>query len=74
MNLDAPYFQRAINSFDIVLQTDNDYRQQAQWYKALALLGINNKKEAIAIFTSIVEKRSYNYTEAEEILKLKWER
>jgi len=74
MNLDAPYYQRAINAFDIVLQTDNDYRQQAQWYKALALLGINNKEEAIAIFNSIVENRSYNYMKAEEILKLKWER
>lgn len=71
LNLDGPYYTRAIAAFDTVLQTDNDYREQAQWYKALALLQIQQKEEATALLKTIVENKSYNYQNAEDILKLK---
>lgn len=70
LNLDGAYYQRAIKALDIVLETDNDFREQAQWYKALTLLKMNKKEEAIAIFESIVENKTFKYQQAEEILKL----
>jgi tetratricopeptide (TPR) repeat protein len=70
LNLDGAYYQRAVTALDIVLETDNDYREQAQWYKALTLLKMNQIKEATTLFETIAAQKTYNYKEAEEILKL----
>ncbi len=72
LNLDGAYYQRAITALDIVLETDNDYREQAQWYKALTLLKMNQIEEARTLFETIVAQQTFNYQQAEEILKLKW--
>ena len=71
LSSEAPLYSRAITAFDKVLATDNDYTQQAMWYKALALLEIQNKEEAFRILESIVANQSYNHKAAAEILKLK---
>jgi len=71
MNMETPYYQNAINSFETVLETDNDFREQANWYKGLALLQLNKKVAALIVFESIAEIKSFNYKKAEEILKLK---
>lgn len=71
LSSEAPLYSRAITAFDRVLATDNDYTQQALWYKALALLEIQNKVEAFQILETIVANKSYKHEAAAEILKLK---
>jgi tetratricopeptide (TPR) repeat protein len=66
-----PNFDKALQNFETVLKTDNDYQQQALWYKALILLKLNDKENAFKIFKSIVKSKSYNFKKAEEILDLK---
>lgn len=65
-----PNLEQAIQNFDAVLATDNDYRQQAEWYKALALLNSEKEEEATVLFKSIVAAKSYHYEKAASILKL----
>ncbi|MEM7085509.1 MAG: hypothetical protein AAF489_04960 [Bacteroidota bacterium] len=62
--------EQAIQNFDAVLATDNDYHQQSEWYKALALLKLEKKEEALTIFKRIVEAKNYQYEEAATILEL----
>ncbi|NND63915.1 MAG: hypothetical protein HKN48_12065 [Flavobacteriaceae bacterium] len=69
--MDNPNLTSAIESFDQVLATDNDYNEQALWYKALALLRIGNLKEAKNLLYEILENESYMYQDATEIVQLK---
>lgn len=65
-----PDLEKAVQNFDEVLTTDNDYHQQAEWYKALALLKMEKEEAAKVIFKKIVAAKNYQYEEAESILKL----
>ena len=71
LNLDAPYYQRAINKLDLVLETDNDFHEQALWYKALALLNTERKREAFDVLKLLVERNGYKAAQAEKILETK---
>jgi len=70
MAMHEPNLEQAVQNFNTVLATDNDYHQQAEWYKALALLKMEKKKEAKAIFERIVEAKNYQHVQAAFILKL----
>ncbi|MBT8255454.1 MAG: hypothetical protein KJO23_02850 [Bacteroidia bacterium] len=74
LSMEAPYFQRAVNSFDRVLETDNDFVQQARWYKALALIGMNKQSEAQPLLKEIVANEAYNHQQAAELLTINWKR
>jgi len=65
-----PDLDKAIRSFDEVLATDNDYHQQAEWYKALALLKMENEEEALILLRRIVAAKNYQHEAAAAILKL----
>jgi len=65
-----PDLEQAIQNFDSVLATDNDYHQQAEWYKALALLKLEKEEQAEVIFERIVATKSYQHEQAAAILKL----
>jgi tetratricopeptide (TPR) repeat protein len=67
-----PNLDLAIQNFNSVLESDNDYHQQALWYKGLALLQLNKRAEAMRIFKVISESRSYNFEKADLILKTKF--
>lgn len=67
----APDFEKAIQNFDTVLKTDNDYNQQAQWYRGLAHLRVEAFDDAMEAFQHIVENKSYKYQSAEKLLSLK---
>lgn len=71
LEVEAPDYQAALNNFETVLQSDNDYTQQATWYKGLLLLKLGKNEEAISVFENIVEAQTYHYQKAEEILKKK---
>jgi len=71
--LDSPNYTKALENFEVVLKTDNDYHQQALWYKGLTLLELDKREDALDIFSLIVTSKSYNYLKAEEILNLKIE-
>lgn len=71
MSQKEPNLEQAVQHFEEVLATDNDYRQQAEWYKALALLQLEKEEEAAAIFKRIVAANSYQHEKAAAILKLK---
>ena len=70
MSQTTPDYELALQNFDAVLETDNDYRQQASWYKALILLKMQRQKEASDIFEEIVKTQSFNFHKAEVILNL----
>ena len=70
MAVQQPELEQAVQNFNTVLATDNDYHQQAQWYKALALLKMEEVEQAKIIFKSIVAAKNYQHEEAESILKL----
>ena len=65
----TPDPQQAINAFDQVLASDNDYHQQANWYKGLALLKKGAKKEAREIFEGIIENGHYQKEKAAMLLR-----
>ncbi len=66
-----PDFDQALAYFEKVLDSDNDFWQQASWYKGLSLLKLDRYQEASEVFRTIVNAKSYNYKKAEEILKTK---
>jgi len=70
MAVQQPDLEQAVQNFNTVLATDNDYHQQAEWYKALALLKMEKVEEAKVIFKRIVAAKNYKHKEAESILKL----
>ncbi len=73
MAQETPNYKIALENFETVLNIDNDYKQQASWYKGLALLELNRKEEALLIFKSISKSKEYNYLMAEEIINLEIE-
>lgn len=73
MSMDPPDLDQAIMAFDSVMETDNDYVQQADWYKALALLRKGDNENAMELFKDIFEAKTYNHTKAAEILELEIE-
>lgn len=64
----SPNYNLALQNFESVLQTDNDYNQQALWYKGLTLLKLKETGKALEVFQTIVETASYNYAKAKEIV------
>jgi len=72
MAMSQPNHERAIKLFDMVLESDNDYQQQAQWYKALALLQLNKELEASIILHQIVALKFFNNEKAQKILTMDW--
>ena len=69
MQMDPSDLESAINSFDSVLSSDNDYREQALWYKALALIKLDRSKEAETILTELVSRSGFKYNDAAEVLE-----
>ena len=63
-----PNYKQALQNFEIVLQTDNDYNQQALWYKGLTLLKLKETDKALKVFQKIKEATSYNHAKAAEIV------
>ncbi len=59
----------AIPEFDQVLAVDNDYRQQAMWYKGLALLKLNRVGEAEKLFADLLKEGDYKMEEVRGILE-----
>ena len=73
MSKESPDYNLAVAYFLKVENGDNDYRQQASWYRGLALLGNGEKDKAMAIFHDIVEKETYAYRDAQKIIRKKLE-
>ena len=64
-----PLPEAAVFSFDKTLKSDNDYRQQAMWYKALALLKLGQQEAAGEVLNEIVRQDYFHRREAEEVLR-----
>lgn len=73
MSLETPDYTVAIDYFLQVERGDNDFGQQARWYRGLALLGNGETDKARAVFQEIVDTKSYNFKEAQKIIRLDWE-
>lgn len=67
LGIKHPDGEKALENLNKVLTADNDFKQQATWYKGLALLLTKQTKEAQTIFKKIVEKKWFNYEKALEI-------
>ena len=65
-----PDAEAAIQSFDFVLENDTDYRQQAMWFRGLALLEMGRLPEAKTVFREIAGKGFFHKKEAEGILEV----
>jgi len=70
LSQDVQNNERAIARFDEVLKVDNDYHQQALWFKGLALLKSKRSNEALEIFKNLAETNGYNHVKAKEIIDL----
>ncbi|GAB5399656.1 MAG: hypothetical protein Aureis2KO_12410 [Aureisphaera sp.] len=70
MSKSEPDYKAAVNHFLDVEKRDNDYRQQAKWYRGLALLKQGEKDKALAIFHDISETKGYRHKEARKIIGL----
>ena len=73
MALEFPNYRKALENFEMVLTSDNDYHLQALWYKGLTLLELDRMDDSKLIFKLIVKDKGFNYLKAEEILNLKIE-
>ena len=71
MSQENPNDALAEEYFFRVLQTDNDFKQQAKWYRGLVLLRMGEHGKAITVFKDIVEKKSYAYKKAQKLTRLK---
>lgn len=67
LGLDQP--AEAKKSFDKVLALDDGFQDTANWYKALTLIKLGNKKEARNLLASIAEGTSPFAAQATELLK-----
>lgn len=68
LSQEVPAPGRALDAFDAVLETENDYMEQARWYKALSLIGLKRIEEARTILKDIVSSGAYNKAQAEKLL------
>ncbi|NQY05625.1 MAG: hypothetical protein HRT68_05310 [Flavobacteriaceae bacterium] len=66
---DKADYQKALGYFEKVVVFDNDYKQQAYWFKGLCYLGLADTEEAKYIFETIVLKDFYNAEKAKEIIE-----
>lgn len=64
-----PQTKAAISAFNEVLTSDNDYRQQALWYKALAFLHQGEQSQAALVLSKLLEEGDYKNREAASILR-----
>jgi tetratricopeptide (TPR) repeat protein len=62
-------YEQALLHFDTVIKSDNDYQQQANWYKALCLLKLSKKDKALVIFNDISKEEGFNFKKARSIIK-----
>jgi hypothetical protein len=53
---------------EIVINKDDVFYQQAQWYLGLSYLKSNENKNAVNIFNIIVKENSFYKAQAKEIL------
>ena len=68
--IETNHFSKAKDSFNAILKREpNLFTEQAQWYKGLCLLKLNQITEASEIFTSINNSNSIFNQSAGEILK-----
>ncbi len=64
-----PKPEMAITAFNKVLTSDNDYHQQALWYKAMAYLLMNDKIMATNMLKELISEGDFKSNEAKEILE-----
>lgn len=69
LGVNPPKGEEAILNLEKVLTVDNDFHQQATWYKGLALLVTKKKQEAKKIFETIKLNKWFNHEKAIEILE-----
>lgn len=61
--------EESIVHLDKVLAVDNDYHQQATWYKAMALIVVDKKRKAKSLLKKIKLNKWFNHDKAIELLK-----
>lgn len=68
--METEHFSYAKSSFQAILDhKTNIFMEQAKWYKALCLLKLNKKEEAIQLFENIIEDKNLYYEDATNITK-----
>ena len=64
-----PRAEAALSAFETTLLSDHDYRQQAMWYQALALIKLERKQEAKNVLVDLAEMGGFKKAEVEELLR-----
>lgn len=68
--IETKQFLKAKNAFNAITEQENNlFSEQAEWYKALCMLKLNELTEAKQLFTSISNSSSLYNQNAKEILK-----
>ena len=68
MQTEPAELEKAMSSFDSVLRGDNDYKEQALWYKGLILIKLERTDEAIDVLTELTSRNGFKKSEASQIL------
>ncbi len=69
MAQDKPNYYAAIDAFDIVLTSDNDFHAQSRWYRALAWMQLGESENAIADLEELSNTSRYKSEEVERLLR-----
>ncbi len=67
--LGAHHPEEAILQFDKLIIHQNSFSENAKWYKILALIETEQIEEAEKLCISIIDSRSYNFIEAEKLMR-----
>ncbi len=69
VHIELKDYDNAIRNFSKVIESnDQFYKEQSEWYKALCLVKLGRKTEAITGLNAIVEHKGFYRSHAEEIL------
>jgi tetratricopeptide (TPR) repeat protein len=62
-------FQKAAQRFEKIIRNDNSlYVEQAEWYRGLSLLAINDRKNALVHFKNLASSKGYYTSKARLVL------
>ncbi len=67
----SPDMESILKSLDLVLTADNDYQEQAKWYKALVLLKMGEPTKARELLYEISQSGGYMKDAALEIVQMR---
>ena len=69
-NMELKNYEKAAIQFErIIINANSLYIQQAEWYRGLSLLAVNDRKSALVHFRNLASRKGFYYSKARIVLK-----